>query len=576
MSLFTIHKTFENFKRAQEIITILIKHGFGHFIGRLNLPEKVPGITKLKVAIKENTYSSDKPTPEKLVNLLIELGPTFIKFGQLLSTRPDIVPAEYIDALALLQDKVAPFPSEEAVEIIEKEFSKTYLEIFPTFDLNPIASGSLGQVHYATITDGTEVVVKIKRPGADKHIKEDINLMLWFADQIEKHIPEAARFRPRKLCEEFARTVRSELDFVSEGAYTDKFSQDTESDKYISTPKVYWDYVSKDILVLERINGKSLADANLIALPDETRRNLANAIGNSFLRQFFITGLFHADPHPGNFILGDNKRLYLVDFGQMGYISQQLKHQLSFGLTAISYGDFDMIGEIYADIGGLNEDSDLKGFKGALHTLLNRYYGVPIEKIDFPQAFEEIVTISRENNIYLQRELVVFGKSLATAIGLAQRLDPGFRFDEIVKPFIREIVSENIKAKNLMKTSVFSLYSIMNMIRRTPRDIFEILQKAKAGKFKIIFHHEALENLGHRLDMASNRLSLSLVISAIIVGSSMVLSNSQQLGDRALPLVGKTPVAYVLATLGFGAAIILGFGLIWGIIKSSRNKSKDE
>ncbi|MHC4870705.1 MAG: ABC1 kinase family protein [Planctomycetota bacterium] len=574
MSILNLPKTYGNIKRLRDIISVLIRHGFGHFLSRLNLPDKIPGMSKLTLAIQESSFSHNEPTPEKLVALLEELGPSFIKLGQLLSTRPDIIPPEYLAALTKLQDNIEPFPSEQAISIIEDSLGKPYQDLFKSFDHNPIASGSLGQVHYAVLEDNTDVVVKVKRPDVDDQIKKDIELIIWFAEQFEKHIPEIRHYRPRSICEEYARSVRQELDFVSEAAYTEKFSKNLKSENAISTPKVYWDYVSKNTIVLEKVTGKSLSEDNINNLDEVTRKNLAEKIGDSFLRQFFISGLFHADPHPGNFILGDNGKLYLIDFGQMGYISAELRQQLSFCLSGLAYGDFDLIANIYADMGGLTDESDVQGFKTSLHSLLNRYYGVPVEKLDFAQALEEIFTISRENNIYLQRELVVFGKSLATSISLAQRLYPHFRVDEAVKPFLKEIASHNFKPKNILKSSMFSLYSIANMIRKTPRDIFEIIQKAKEGKFRVIFHHEALENLGHRLDMASNRLSIAMIMSAIIVGSSMVLSNSQKLGSKSLPLVGQTPIAYMLATLGFGAAVLLGFALIISIIKSSRNKDE--
>jgi ubiquinone biosynthesis protein len=570
VSILTLPKAYGNFMRLREIAGVLIRHGFGAIVTRIKLADYIPGFSRLKIAVEPDPKAkSSIPMPVRVVQVLEELGPTFIKFGQLLATRPDIIPPAYLNALIKLQDNVEPFDGKGAIKTIEKAFKADIDSVFKSFNLVPKASGSIGQVHFATLHGGREVVVKVKRPGTDKQVREDLELLVSVADLFEKHIPELAVLHPKMLCEEFARTMRRELDFVSEASYTAKFKENIEKSSNIIVPEIIWDYVSRDVLVMERIYGTPLSTINREDIAPAQRKQFATSLGEAFMRQFFVTGLFHADPHPGNIFVTDSGKIALLDFGQAGHLSGELRQHLALSVAALSYGEFDTIADIYSEIGALGENTDMRDFKVSIISLIDRYYGVPVNRIDFGQVFEELLNLTREHGIILPREMVSLCKSFVTVIGVAQELDKNFRMDSVASPFVSEMLRKEFNPKKLFKGSAFTTYKAFAMLRKTPRDLHELLQKAKEGRLRVIFHHEALENLTSRIGQATNRISLAMVIGAIIIGSSMVMT-STNMGTKALPVTGETPLSYILGVIGFGLAMILGLGLIWGIIRSDK------
>lgn len=571
MSILGLPRTVGNIRRATQIAMVLTQHGFGHLLGRLRMTESVPGLSRLRLTVEKSaSLTAERPMPVRLAQVLEELGPTFVKFGQLLATRPDLLPAPYLEAFARLQDRVEPFPGEEAKATIEASLERPVAEVFAEFDATPLASGSIGQVHGAVLRDGTPVVVKVKRPHTDARIREDLDLLLWFADQTERSMPELEPLRPRALCEEFARTMRREIDFVAEASYTAKFGQEFADSPAAVIPTVYWDFVTHDVLTVERLRGKRLSDPDtLTGLARPDRERLAHGLGTVFVHQFFVTGMFHADPHPGNVFLLSAGRFGLIDFGQSGHLSGELRQQLAMVLVALSHSDFDTIADIFAEVGAAGEKTSLREFKTDLIHLIDRYYGVPVEKIDFAHAFEELVTVAREHNMYLPRDLVLLGKSLVTVVGLAQRIDPKFRLDQVAKPFTKQLLREQVEPGRVIRHSAFSLYRLVTLLRRAPGDIKEILQMARTGRLRVIFHHEALEGLTERIDRSFSRLSLALVLGAIIIGSATVLS-SPSMASQRLPMLGDLPISYLFAGLGFMAAVLIGFALVWSIIRSDR------
>jgi len=572
MSLFSLPRTYGNILRFREIATVLVRHGFGHLVARLRLESFIPGLSRLRLVAEGGraATAADQPPAERLVRVLQDLGPTFIKFGQLLANRPDLMPPEYLEPLSRLRDRVEPFPSDEAVATIEDRLQEPLDQMFAEFDRTPVASGSVGQVHHAMLRTGEPVVVKVKRPGTDHRIREDLDIMLWLAGLVERHIEELAVIKPRMLCEEFARAVRREIDFVTEASYTAKMATQFQDDPSIHIPKVYWQYVTRDVLVLERIQGRALSGPDMQALPREERARLAKVLGRAFMKQFFVTGVFHADPHLGNLFLLADGRLALIDFGQMGHLSAEVRHQITIAFLALNEGDFDTVADVLADLGGTGDNAHTAGFKTDLITLVDRYYGVPLDRMDFRQVFDEMVATAREHGVVLPRNLVLMGKSLSTAIGVAQTLDPEFRIDEVARPFTRKIVQSWLRPLKIMRGGAFSAYRLVQLLQRAPADLRELMQKAKSGNLRVIFHHEALESFAYRIDRAFSRLSLALILAAIIVGSSMVMT-SQPVVSKTLPAAGGVSVAAVFAIVGFGIATLMGLWLVWRIFRSDRH-----
>lgn len=574
MSIWGLPRTYGNLKRFREIAVTLARHGFSHVLGQLRLAEHIPGLSRIVLSVKEVGESGGGlSTPERLTRVLQDLGATFIKFGQLLATRPDLIPSAYAEAFARLQDSVTPLPTAAIHAVAEKQFGKPVSEVFASFADQPTASGSIGQVHCAELKDGTSVVVKIKRPDTDSRMREDLDLLAGLAGLVERYLPELAMLRPRIVVEEFSKVMERELDFIGEASYTAKFAESFAADPEIYIPTVYWEYVTRDTLVLENIDGVCLTAASVFAeVSAQEQTALATTLGRCFMRQFFETGFFHADPHPGNIIRCHDGRVALIDFGQMGHLSGELRRQLALAVFALSQGDTDFIVDIFAEIGAFTEHTNLREFKSELAALVDRHYAVPLDRLDMREAFHEALSVARKNGLLLPRDFVLLGKSFVTVLGVIRQFDPGFRFDGVVRPFVRDIFGNLLAPKSLLKRFGVYGYKLMSLLRRAPDDARDLLEKAKSGQMRIIFHHEGLEPVVGQFERAANRLALGLIIAALTVGSAIVFSaGDQALGKHALPYLGESvPLSAVLAGGGFLSAAGMGTYLAWAIFRSKR------
>ncbi len=574
MSFLQLPQRVSNLKRLREIAIVLARHGFSHFLSQLRLADYLPGFSfeRVKAAMKDRP--EDKPTytmPERVAMVMQELGATFIKFGQLLATRPDLVPVPYVEQFKRLQDHVEPQPAEVILRAVRANLGGRVDDHFASFDEVAVASGSIGQVHFATLHDGTRVVVKVKREYTDRRVREDLDLLATLADLVEKHVPELRILRPRMLVDEFTRLMEREVDFVSEAASTENFGKTMRDQDRVYIPRVFWKLVTRDVLVLERMSALRLTNRDTFAHPRIDRKAVAKLLSDCFMRQYFVTGLFHADPHPGNIFLPPGGGITLIDFGQIGRISDELRQQLAVCLIALTQGDTDFMVDVYAEIGILTEETNLREFRSELSLLINRYYGIPVDRLDMGEAFQEIISVARKHGLLLPRDFVLLAKSFITVTGVIQDLDPEFRMDEAVQPFLGTLVRNMIGPKTLLRRLGVYGYRMVSLLQRIPEDVRDLLEKLRAGRTRIIFHHEGLNDLTEQIERASNRLTVGVLIAAIIVGSSIVMAAGPGvLGAIVLPYFGQTPVAMLLSGFGFVSAMILGFWLIWSILRGRR------
>ncbi len=572
MSLISLPRTYSSMKRLRQIAMTLARHGFSHVVSRIHIAEHVPGLSRFKMTLEEaREAGTELSAPQRLCRVFQELGATFIKFGQLLATRPDLVPASFIEEFSRLQDSVDPLSADVVRTTIEECLQCQVSEIFAEFDDHAVASGSIGQVHNAVLKNGCRVVVKVKRPGTDSRVREDLDLLAGLAGLIETHLPELRVLRPKMLVEEFARCMKRELDFVGEASYTGKFRTGFAEDSSVIIPRVHWEYVTRDTLVLERMSGIRLTDPDELQAHGIDKRELARTLGRCLMRQYFESGFFHADPHPGNILVHDNGCIALVDFGQVGHLSDELRRQLALTLLALAQGDTDFIVDLYADIGVFSEETNTREFKAELRGLVDRYYGVPLVHLDMAAAFHEIMSVARNHHIVMPREFVLLGKSFVTAMGVLRSLDPDFRADVVVKPFSREIFGNLAEPRSLLKRLSLYSYRVMNVLRRAPDDMRELLDKAKAGQIRIIFHHEGLDDLSAQMERSANRLTLGIIIAAIVIGSSIVLTaGNKALGQQSsLPVIGNFPISVIVAGFGFAFAVVIGLWVAWGILRKN-------
>ncbi len=567
MRVFEIVRHYRSLKRLKDIAVVLSRHGFGELVERLHLGRYVPVLNKLARAGRgADGLAIAVPTPERVVHAFEDLGPTFVKFGQLLATRPDLIGEQYVSAFSSLQDRVAPFPSAAARAIVEEELGRPVGEVFARFEEDPAASGSLAQVHFAELLDGRRVAVKIKRPDAEKLFLADLDLLGLLADMAEKHLPELARFHPRMIVEEFGRNLRREINFTTEAGTMVKFAKILGPDSPVRVPEVHWALCTPSLLVMERFDGRRLSDLQGLRAAGTDTKKLAGDIGACFLKQFFEHGFFHADPHPGNILALADGRVGLLDFGAVGHISPELKGQLATTLIALVRGDLDLIISVYTDMGIFSEGADIGALRLDLIEFLDRYYGLPASKVDMGAVFSDLLRVARRHDVQLPRDFVMLGRSFVLMSGLLRQLDPEVNVAEAVRPYAERLLLQRLDPRNLIKRAGANLYYIASFLHSLPRDLRMLMKKAQAGRLALTFRHEGLEHLTKELDRASNRISFALIIAAVIVGSSLIMG--AQIGP-VVSLGGVNKVS-ILGLAGYLFAGFMGLGLAWSIYRSGK------
>ncbi len=567
MSLATLPKTVRTFARLRVIAQVLSRHGFSHFVERLQLARYLPSLDWLRFRRRPAEEIEADPLVaigQRLVRVCEELGPTFVKLGQMASTRPDILPPQILTALERLQDHVSPFPPEQARRLFQKDTGRTVEQAFREFSETPLASGSIGQVHRAVTTDGQEVVVKIRRPGIEHLVQLDIYVLQWMAERAESLFPELRPYRPRMLVEEFAQTIRAELDFVNEAAATSRFHEAFKDDPHITTPQVRWDLTGSGVLTLEYMHGRRfrevVADSHAA---DCDRPALALHLAECFLRQYFELGLFHADPHPGNILIRPPDGVALFDFGMVGKIDDQLVGRLVVGIVAALNREVDVVIDVLADSGALRRETDRALLARDLQTLLDKYYGLPLKRINAGTVFRELIEVVRRNDVILPRDFVTLFRSLATISGVVLQLDADLNIFALIQPRLSDLVRDRLAPKRLFRMAGVSVWHLANIFRDAPRFVRDLMRGVARGDFQVNIRHENLDYLAGEIDRSSNRLAFSVLVAAMIMGSSMLLSM-----EADVPVLGIS-IRY-LGFLGYALAFLMTGWLVIAILRSGK------
>lgn len=565
MSLATLPKTVRTFARLRVIAQVLSRHGFGHFVDRLQLGRFIPSAIRFRFAPTAEEADVDPLTAigNRLVSVCEELGPTFIKLGQLASTRPDVLPPQVLMALERLQDDVAPFPPEQARRIFKDDVGMPVEEAFKSFTDEPFASGSIAQAHRAVAADGQDVVVKVKRPGIEQTVQLDIYVLRWMAERAESLFPELRPYRPRMLVDEFAQNIQTELDFVNEASATSRFQEAFADDPHIHTPKVRWDLTDSNVLTLEYMEGMHLREVLDGRGTGVDRKQIARRLSECFLHQYFELGLFHADPHPGNMLIRPPGDVVLFDFGIVGQIDDDMVGRLVLGIVAMVNKEIDVIVDILADFGALSRDTDRTSLTRDLRTWLEKYYGLPLHRMEFKTLFRELIDIVRRNDAVLPREFVTMFKSLATVSGVVMQLDPEINLLELLQPKLSKLMRERFSPRRLARLAGVSGLHIASIVRDAPRLIRDLMRGIGRGQFQINIRHENLDYLASELDRSSNRLAFSVLVAATIIGSTMLLSMGSEL------TVFGVPIRY-LGFAGYAVSFIMSAWLLIAILRSGK------
>jgi len=565
MSLATLPKTVKTFARLRVIAQVLSKHGFGHFVDRLQLGRYIPSALRFGFGKKAEEHEVDPLAAigARLVRVCEELGPTFVKLGQLASTRPDILPPQILTALEKLQDDVAPFPSEQARRIFHEDLGVHIEDALKQFTNEPFASGSIAQVHRAVAIDGQEVVVKIKRPGIDQIVQLDIYVLKWMADRAEALFPELRPYHPRMLVEEFAQTTHAELDFINEASATSRFHEAFKDAPFVRTPQVRWDLTDSGVLTLEYMEGAHLRDALNGQAAEFDRKALARHLSECFLHQFFELGLFHADPHPGNLLVRPPSGITLFDFGMVGQIDDELMGRLVIAIVATVNKEIDVIIDVLADVGAVGRETDRPMLARDLRQWLEKYYGLPLKRLELMTIFRELIEIVRRNDVTLPRDFVSLFKSLATVSGVILQLDPELNLLALLQPKISKLMRERFSPKRLARVFGLSAWHLASILRDAPRLMRDVMRGIGRGQFQINIRHENLDYLASELDRSSNRLAFSVLVASTIIGSTMLLSMQTE-----VTILG-VPIRY-LGFVGYALTFFMAAWLLIAILRSGK------
>ena len=542
------------FRRYRQIINVLVRNGFS---GLLELLKLRRASRRRRPAIEDLPSARAK----RLRLTLEELGPTFIKVGQMLSTRADIVPADIFEELQKLQDQVPPVSAAEVTSVIESELDSPMRAIFSDFDKTPVAAASIGQVHRARLINGEMVAVKVQRPNVGKMIKEDIEILRTLAGLAERHVPDAELYDPVGVVNEFARLIRQELDYTLEARNMERLARNFSDDDMVYVPRVYWDFTSRRVLTMELIEGIKISQIEELRQAGFDTKRIAVRGAEIYLKQIFMHGFFHGDPHPGNIFVLPDEVIGLMDFGIMGRLGPEMADRLNNVIMAIARKDYVRLTEELLQISAVDDDSDIYDLKADMAELMDRYYDVPLGQFQVSELVRDLGELSAKHRIRMNRQLGLLGKVLAGIEGVGRQLDPEFNILPLIKPFVGRLMAQKLSPGEMLTKAAQLAKDYADLITALPQDLKTVLEKAKSGKLRIEFKHVGLDDLVPELERSSSRLSFAMIIAALVVGSAFIMRSDMPPKLFDIPVIGA---------LGYFIAAISG---LWLLVTMVRNRS---
>jgi ubiquinone biosynthesis protein len=536
-----------NLGRLSEIAQVAVRHGFGYaFEGRRGGTMEEGGTARGR----------------HLREMLDELGPTFVKFGQLLSTRPDIVPPDIIAELRGLQDDVSPFPYSDVERVVREELGQPIERLFLEFDDRPLAAASIGQVHRAVLPNGRRVVVKVQRPNAPRQIDSDIALMEQAARLAKERVRALDFVDTREIVDEFARSIRQELDYRLEARNADGFHKNFAGHPHVSVPRVYWSYTRARVLTLEFLEGTQLADLQLDQWTLDQRRRLAYVMAEAWMTMIFRHGFFHGDPHPANILVLAPDRIGLVDFGLSGKLTDDDMSRLTRLFIDAAAENIEALPKRLADLGVKYPKEREEQFVSELRELYYRYYGASLQDIDPMQVIREAFTLIYAMNLRLPTRFVMLDKAIATLGSVGVDLYPDFNVFEIAKPYARSLMIERFRPGRVARRARRESWQLAQMAYDLPYQLSDTLEQVRDGQIEVGFVHKGLDELMAKLDVLFNRLVIALVVVGGLIGSSMIGVFAKN-GPHLLGV-------HVISALGFLLSTVLGVWLLWSVVRSGR------
>ena len=516
--------------RTREVGAVFFKHGFFWVAEALEVTRFFPAGLKEKIVSAE---AYKLPVGVRIRRVMEELGPTYVKAGQILSTRPDLIPYDILKELAKLQDEVPPFPFHQVQEVIEQELNMPIDSVFRSFARVPMASASIGQVHEAILRDGREVVVKVQRPNIEQVIRIDTDLMRVIATYAEKHFLWARLYNLVERVDEFTKTIRQELDYTIEAHNADRFQINFQDDPGIYIPTIYWDYTTRRVLTMEYIHGIKIKEKDKLISRGYDLTQLTESIGHAFIKMILIDGFFHGDPHFSNIIIMQDQIIAFIDFGMVGIVDPIMKRSMAKYFIALVNQDAEGLVEVLSEIAHIDPETDRNALVREIGRLLSKYSDVTFGKIKIEEIVTELFSLGIKYRITLPGEFTLMDKTLITLEGLGRHLDPDFDLISAAQPAARMLFQREMDPRNLGSEAAKMLLDTRDLVSVLPRRLNKITKSMEQGQFKVKLELEryvdTLNSVMRRMSNSVNRLALAIVLAAVILLASRIIPGDQVL-----------------------------------------------
>ena len=547
-------------RRYSEIVTILVRFGFVDVVRALHLSPYLAAGRRV-MALVGGGAQPDLSRARRLRLALEALGPTFIKFGQALSTHADLLPADVITEMSLLQDTVPPLAAGAAERAIEEAFGAPVTDLFAEFERTPLAAASIAQVHKAVLYSGEVVAVKVRRPAIEEVIESDLAILADLAALAERHLADAALYSLSDLVQEFARTIRREQDLAREGRIIERVASRFAGDRTVRFPRICWALTNPAVLTMEFLDGVKVTAVGTPDAPGLDPALVARRGADVVLKQILVEGLFHADPHPGNILVLPDNVVAFIDFGIVGRVNRQMRDTLGQTILAIERRDAERLADIVVRVATALKPVDMAALSRDLEEMLDTYADVSVGDLRLGDVFASITQAMSRHRLKLPADILLLIKSVSTIEGVGRQLDPSFKIVEYAAPFVETLVAAKHHPAALAMRTAAGSREILSVLRSLPRDLAEITTRTRAHGLRVDLVHRDFDYFIREMDRSSNRLSFAVVIAAIVIGSSVMVHAA----------VGPTAFGYPLLGLtGFVIAGVLGIGLALGILRSGR------
>ncbi len=556
-----ISRTYHHVQRYREVIAVFLRYGFDEFLQLVHANRYLNSAFRISRRKKRKKVAVERSRPVRLRLALQDLGPTFVKMGQILSTRADLLPDEYIQELRKLEDDVPSVAYPEIKEKIETELHAEMDTLFSDFDKEPLAAASIAQIHRARLATGEQVVVKVQRPGLRQRIDTDLEIMYTLASLMEKHVDGWSIHQPSKIIRQMSHMLRKELDFTIEASHIQRFSHQFQKERTLHVPRVYSDVSSEKVLTLEFLDGIKATNLDLLKDKGYDLKQIARQTAELMMKQIFVHGFFHADPHAGNLFVLEKQEISFIDFGMMGTMNLRLRQHFADLLFHISRHDESAATDALLKLTTSQRTPERGALEADVAEFMTLHFYKPIRQMSFGRLLQELLNKTTRHGLRIPMEIFLLIKAVSTFESVVRQLDPDFDILKETAPYVRRVRMDRIHPSRLTRNLFESGLSALEFLKELPEDLRAFVRSIEEGRARVAFEHHGLGPLILGLERVSNRIAFAIVLAALVVGSSLMVHAGIPPTWNDIPVIGL---------IGFLLATVMGFGLLVSIIRHGK------